>query len=256
MALMEDAPRLSWKNFPQRAFPKNVPEESPSLRKLLSSFRAGLNLCKERGWPIQGGPAFSGTRAEPRESRAWANLSRLALFPALSCSALRSLPLVGGYVYISSAKAYPSSHRFIFLVFSCLQRTRRNKPFRLSYRFALSLVLFRFDLLYRFDLSLVLFLLVATLPVLGFDAPPAREGEELARNLLAERAGMEAMQPDEFEAFCRDYPNLLHPIYKLKRTLQVGRPSERRRRSLTRRWRGRVFARRGGVGCGPRVAGD
>lgn len=29
------------------------------------------------------------------------------------------------------------------------------------------------------------------------------------------------MQPEEWEAFCRAYPNLLHPIYKLQRTLQV-----------------------------------
>eukprot|EP00752_Nemacystus_decipiens_P001706 g1652.t1 len=49
---------------------------------------------------------------------------------------------------------------------------------------------------------------------------PNWEGEELATGLLAERAGKDPMQPQEWEGFCRAYPNLLHPIYKLQRTLQ------------------------------------
>ncbi|CAN0095933.1 unnamed protein product [Pylaiella littoralis] len=46
------------------------------------------------------------------------------------------------------------------------------------------------------------------------------EKEQLARGLLAERAGADPMLPGEWENFCRVYPNLLHPIYKLQRTLQ------------------------------------
>eukprot|EP00903_Cladosiphon_okamuranus_P009664 g9195.t1 len=49
---------------------------------------------------------------------------------------------------------------------------------------------------------------------------PNWEGEELARRLLTERSGTDPMPPGEWEEFCRVYPNLLHPIYKLQRTLQ------------------------------------
>lgn len=49
----------------------------------------------------------------------------------------------------------------------------------------------------------------------------AREDDALARGLLAERVGVDPMQPTEWKDFCRSYPNLLHPIYKLQRTLQV-----------------------------------
>ncbi|CAM9370859.1 unnamed protein product [Ectocarpus sp. 4 AP-2014] len=46
------------------------------------------------------------------------------------------------------------------------------------------------------------------------------EDDALARGLLAERVGVDPMQPTEWKDFCRSYPNLLHPIYKLQRTLQ------------------------------------
>ncbi|CBJ27186.1 expressed unknown protein [Ectocarpus siliculosus] len=47
-----------------------------------------------------------------------------------------------------------------------------------------------------------------------------QQDDALARGLLAERVGVDPMQPTEWKDFCRSYPNLLHPIYKLQRTLQ------------------------------------
>lgn len=50
-----------------------------------------------------------------------------------------------------------------------------------------------------------------------------RESDEFAKNLMVERGGMDPMVIDEWEKFCRVYPNLLHPIFKLQRTLQACR---------------------------------
>eukprot|EP00904_Undaria_pinnatifida_P011007 jgi/Undpi1/7036/HiC_scaffold_21.g09510.m1 len=46
------------------------------------------------------------------------------------------------------------------------------------------------------------------------------EDDERASALMAECAGTDPMEIDQWEKFCRGYPNLLHPIFKLQKSLQ------------------------------------
>lgn len=48
-----------------------------------------------------------------------------------------------------------------------------------------------------------------------------RELDQQAKALMSERVGADPMTIEHWESFCRAYPNLLHPIFKIQRMLQV-----------------------------------
>lgn len=57
----------------------------------------------------------------------------------------------------------------------------------------------------------------------GMQQRPSRGDDERASALMAECAGADPMESEQWEKFCRVYPNLLHPIFKLQKSLQVRR---------------------------------
>ncbi|CAM9512312.1 unnamed protein product, partial [Laminaria digitata] len=75
------------------------------------------------------------------------------------------------------------------------------------------------------------------------------EDDERASALMAECAGADPMESEQWEKFCRVYPNLLHPIFKLQKTLQeatlgrkrwakIGVMLQKRAKRLGEKWRG------------------